>query len=421
MADLGFQLKTHLYNMVTNNLAWEYMDQIEAWKLYIENVVDAAKGAADAHTTTLQQANAEIQEAREKAFATFMFILNMFALPAVYWFGAALKIKWGPKYTATTRTVMERKLVLINNRYFARFKMIPKNEFVAANPVADSVLGDVGKAVGGFLVDLTKKNLAPPAQPFKRPDTKLIQGSNEWQSFRTGLMTTLYEGQQFGQQQIRTIANSIENNAVSVGQALVDRLFREQPYLKTLKGLDGDNQRYLAGAAMINKQLNDSRKGWADQWFYYGNDAPELKPDIDVLMERQFWATWLLEEEPGVREERPQSGRARWELPPVTVMTGKTGFLGTKAVQDRLLRLGAPMYLPTPRPTSAADPDLVGAVSEIGEGYKGEGKMQAGVDHLMSWAKTNIPNLGPLDFGVPRSNLVSIEQYTGKFVGKYQH
>ena len=93
-----------------------------------------------------------------------------------------------------------------------------------------------------------------------------------------------------------------------VGQALVDRVFREQPHLKTLKGLDGDNQRYLAGAAMINKQLNDSRKGWADQWFYYGNDPPELKPDLDVLMERQFWATWLLKEEPGVRERTASIG-----------------------------------------------------------------------------------------------------------------
>src|SRR5690348_4157741 len=100
MADLPLRLKTHLYNMLTNNLTWEYMDQIERWKIYILDVVDAAKAAQDAQVETLRQAHAEVEEARQAALAGAMFMLSMFAGAAVSWLGAAIQIKWSPKLTA---------------------------------------------------------------------------------------------------------------------------------------------------------------------------------------------------------------------------------------------------------------------------------------------------------------------------------
>ena len=41
MRNLAGLLKDHLYNMIVNNLTWEYQDQIEKWKLYIAEVLFA--------------------------------------------------------------------------------------------------------------------------------------------------------------------------------------------------------------------------------------------------------------------------------------------------------------------------------------------------------------------------------------------
>src|SRR5260370_33095044 len=97
-ADLvAFKLKTHLNTMLRDNLMWEYSDQIEQWKVYLEKVVDAAKSAADAQEATLRAA----QEAKERAFAFAMGLLSMFAGFAVSWIGAAIAKRIAPKLTAS--------------------------------------------------------------------------------------------------------------------------------------------------------------------------------------------------------------------------------------------------------------------------------------------------------------------------------
>ncbi len=447
MPDLGFQLKTHLYNMLVNNLTWEYMDQIEAWKLYIEDVSDVAKSAMDSHTSTLQAANAELQSIQEKEFAMAMLLLNMFATTAIAWVGAAISVKYAPKLTTTTKTIVDQKLKLINDRYLAGFTAFrPTTTTVkVANPIADKMLGDMGKAAAGYVNGLLQKQLQPSAPAFKAPDDGFIQKTNDWQSFRTGMLTALYAQQQQGQQQIRGIANSVENNAVMVGQALVDRLFREQPTLKSLKGTDGDNKRYLAGAAMINKSLNDQRDKWADDWFYYGNDPPQLRWNEDILMERQLWAMWMVEEQiEVVKAVRGEAGFNRGVEMHVVRVKSKSGYLTTSAVRARLMYLGVPILpngtMPagmSKNPAAAIDNELFQAVDELDDAGDKTGKssgrietydvgdaedrLKRAVAHLLNWSKNHIPELGPMDYGVPRQNLTSIEQYTGKYGGSYQH
>jgi hypothetical protein len=428
MADLGFQLKTHLYNMLTNNLTWEYMDQIEKWKLYIENVADMAKSASDSEVDTLRQAAAEVQAAREAAFARAMFLINLIAIPAVSWLGAAVKLKWAPKLTATSRTVVDRQFLLLNNRYLNGFTSSSK-VVTTDNPMANQVLGDIGKAVGGFVVDLGQKNLKTSPQPFQAPDTGFVKGSNDWQSYRTGLMTALYDQQKFGRGQIRSIANAVENDAVAIGEGIVARLYKERPDLKQVTGANADSVRYLAGAQMINKMLNAAREIWANDWFYYGNDPPKLKGDMPLLMERELWALWVLD---NIVEDRfgPRHFMDGTNLPSYVSPSGGVGddfYILTKAVLSRLSYLAVPLSPTTWQALAAIDSKLKQAITEIDAASDtnteeaAEETILTGLGHLVGWAKGYVPELTPMDYGVPRGKLAPIETYTGLYAGDYQH
>lgn len=444
---LAFALKEHLYKMYTQNLTWEYMDQIEAWKLYIDNIADMVENVSKSQVDTLQEAHAEIEAAKAAAMAQAMFVLDLIAIPAVSWLSAAIKIKWAPKLTTESRLVAERNLDwgkrlagVVWKTEVTEISGVPFGTEPSPSPVANQVIGDIGKLGAGFIADLVRKPLKTSPHPFKPPDTKFVQNSNDWQSFRTGLKKTLYDQQQFGQGQIRSIADDIENDAIAVGQGLVDKLYKDQPKLKDLDGPNADDQRYQAGAAMINKELNARRADWAKDWLYYGNDPPDVKSSMKILMEREIWALWIVENILEGDYETVDGAKVPTLRPPDNE---NDWYVMTNAVLSRLRYLATPLSPSTWQALAAPDPKLYNAAREIQDPqnpdydpredptvnddpdvyspYWHANTIQKGLQDLLSWAKTHVPALRPLDYGVPRGNLTPIEVYTGKYAGNYQH
>ncbi|MGD0966599.1 MAG: hypothetical protein ABSA57_22260, partial [Candidatus Acidiferrales bacterium] len=162
----GYELKEYLLQLLTTNLITEYQDQIEAWKLYIEDVVDAANTASDTVKDTLVDANAEIQAAREQAYGMAMLVLSMVAGPAISWLGAMVKINWAPKITSAQRIETQTKEVWAMNALGAPYQTLISQAVSTKvkNDVANTVLGESTKGVASFLLGFGQAAVKPRSQ-----------------------------------------------------------------------------------------------------------------------------------------------------------------------------------------------------------------------------------------------------------------
>jgi len=417
-ADLAFRLKEHMMYLLVTKLSDEYNDQTENWKSYIDDVVDAVDSATKQVQGAFVDAKQELQAAQEQAFGYAMLILSMVAGPAVSWLGNAITLKLAPKFLVaapriqTTTKAIWRKSPLGGG--FTQF--IPEAVVATDMPVANAVLGEQFKSVAGWLGDLGMKQFKPNPVRGKPLNTRFVQGAFNWQSLKTGLNQELYNAQNNGRVAIETLRDSIEAD-VEFGEKLQARLFKEQPSLKNLKPPHDIPAQERAGQLMINKLLNDQRAVWAKQWFYYGNNPPVVKANLDVISEREIWAQWLLDQHVRVN---PYSN---------DYIASDSDYLMTEAVQGRLRT----MAMPNVFDIATYDTELVQAVADVedmeesGSGmprtYRPEWQRKArkAVRELVAWAKNRAPEIGPLDYGSPRTvSNVPIESYTSPYHGKYQ-
>jgi hypothetical protein len=401
----AMSLKNHFYRMLTNNVTWEFMDQIEAWKDFIDNLADAQLAAVKSVSTTLQAGGAEIEAEKQKAFALSMLVLNLVTGYALSWLGAMIQTRWAPVFGAETKTVVATKMITLKSamdkefggKYSSLLALpVRVTQKVDADPTLVQLSGDIGKSVAGLLIDFgLKAVMTPPPTP---PDTKFadISGANHWQSYKTGLTQALYDQQVQGQGNIRQIANAIEND-VQAGEKLAEALIKEQPNLLDASAVDQE----IAGQAMINKNINKMREGWANEWFYFGNDPPKVNVSMDEIFETEMWAAWILETDPHVAIV------TTWV--PMLMSDGNAGksystsdyelvngeLLTTDAVLQHLFDLQVPVPM---------------GLLNLKGNYK-EPKPEEIANFFKNWAKNHLPKLRPKDFGLPRLNPISIEQY----------
>lgn len=425
--DVAFRLKTDLIELLTTNLIAEYQDQIEVWKLYIEDVVDAANAASDKVKDTLVDANAELQAAREQAYGLAMLLLGMVAGPAISWLGAMVKVNWAPKITTTERIEMQTREVWTTNSLGKQYQyFISQPVFIKVrNDVANQLLGDLTKSGGSFLSGLVQSVLKPNAQTV--PDLKTNFSALSWESFRTGLMRSLYDAQVAAKSQIMDLANAVRNDA-GFGDKILARLFKEHPNLKSHPA-----EQERQGMIMIRRMLNDQRNNWAgtDRWFYYGNNPPNLKPDLNTRYEREIWAQWIRGQ--NIRLDTRLAGGAKDYFDVRYVVKNDSGFFMTQAVQGELRRMALPNFYDMHTWDSELNAALVGVEDVDDERVKDaittrerteyEAQRKAAQDALqrvLNWAANYRP-VGPLDYGTPRQlPLPPIEQYTGRFNNNYK-
>jgi hypothetical protein len=413
-ADLAFRLKEHMIYLLTKKLSDEYNDQTERWKKYIDDVTDAVDSATKHVQEAFVDAKAERQAAQEQAFGYAMLIFSMVAGPAVSWLGNAIKLKYAAKFlVAAPRIKMVTKVTWNRSPLGKEFmQFIPEGVVATDMPVANAVLGDASKSLAGWLADQGMKQLKPSQVGGVPLNTKFVQTSFSWQSLKTGLNQELYNAQNNGRVAIETLADSVEAD-VEFGEKLQARLFKEQPNLKTLKPPHNIPQQERAGQLMINKLLNDQRNVWAKQWFYYGNNPPVVKANLDVISEREIWAQWLLDQ-----HVRLQPG-GNYHV------ASDSDYLMTEAVQSRLRYIA----MPNAFDIKTYDTELLQAVVDTEE-IEGTGmprtsihpwamKAKKAVSELVTWANTHVPEIGPLDYG-RRRTLGPIESYTSPYHGNYK-
>jgi hypothetical protein len=419
----GFELKEYLLQLLTTNLITEYQDQIEAWKLYIEDVVDAANSASDKVKDTLVDANAELQAAREQAYGIAMLLLSMVAGPAISWLGAMVKLNWAPKITSVERIEMQTKEIWTMNSLGKQYQVFISQpvSIKVKNDVVNQILGDVTKSATGFVFGLGQTALKPKGQT--APDLKTNFSTLSWESFRTGLLRSLYDAQGAAKSQIMDLANTVRED-VGFGDKILARLFREQPNLEKRPAKEQEQ----AGMRMIAKMLNDLRNGWAgtDRWFYFGNDPPRLNPDLNINYEREIWAQWIRGQ--NIKLDSRLAGGSKYSYDVRYVVKSDSGFFMTKAVQGELRQMAMPHLFDMSTWDSELNAALLGVEDvddeqvddAITDRQKAEYDAQrktaeAAVRRMLKWAE-NFRPVGPLDYGTPRQiPLEPIEWYKGRY------
>lgn len=419
----GFELKEYLLQLLTTNLITEYQDQIEVWKLYIEDIVDAANAASDKVKDTLVDANAELQAAREQAYGIAMLLLSMVAGPAISWLGAMVKVNWAPKITSVERIETQTKEIWAMNslgKQYQTFFSQPVSIKVK-NDVVNQILGDMTKSAAGFVFGLGQTALKPKGQA--APDLKTNFSALSWESFRTGLMRSLYDAQGAAKSQIMELANSVREDA-GFGDKILAKLFEEQPFLKSRPAKEQEQ----AGMKMIAKMLNDLRNNWAgtERWFYFGNDPPRLKPDLNTIYEREIWAQWIRSQNIKLDKRLAGGGKDYYDVR--YVVKSDSGFFMTKAVQGELRAVAMPNLFETSTWDSELNAALRGVEDvddeqvddSITDRQKAEYEAQRkvaedAVARMLKWAE-NFRPVGPLDYGTPRTvPLEPIEWYKGRY------
>jgi hypothetical protein len=420
----GYELKEYLLQLLTTNLITEYQDQIEAWKLYIEDVVDAANTASDTVKDTLVDANAEIQAAREQAYGMAMLVLSMVAGPAISWLGAMVKINWAPKITSAQRIETQTKEVWAMNALGAPYQTLISQAVSTKvkNDVANTVLGESTKGVASFLLGFGQAAVKPRSQA--APELKTNFSALSWESFRTGLMRSLYDAQGAAKSQVMDLANTVREDA-GFGDKILARLFKEQ---SPLQG-KSDREQVQAGMKMIARMLNEARNNWAgtERWFYYGNDPPRIKSDLNINYEREIWAQWIRGQNIKLKQRQGSLG-SKYSNDLRLVVQNDSGFFMTKAVQNELRHVALPNVWDMHTWDTTLNSALLGVEEVDDERVKDsisdrqkaeyEAQMNAArdaVQKMLDWAENYRP-VGPLDYGTPRSMpLEPIEWYKGRY------
>jgi len=348
----------------------------------------------------------------------------MVAGPAISWLGAMVKINWAPKITSVQRIEMQTKEVWAVSPLGMEYQTIISQlaSTKVKNDVANQIMGDMTKSVASFVFGLGQTALKPKSQA--APELNTNFSALSWQSFRTGLMRALYDAQGAAKSQIMDLANTVREDA-GYGDKILARLFKEQSLLQG----KSDREQVQAGMKMIARMLNEARNNWAgtERWFYYGNDPPRIKSDLNINYEREIWAQWIRGQNIKLKQRQGSLG-SKYSNDLRLVVQNDSGFFMTKAVQNELRHVALPNVWDMHTWDTTLNSALLGVEEVDDERVKDsisdrqkaeyEAQMNAArdaVQKMLDWAENYRP-VGPLDYGTPRSMpLEPIEWYKGRY------
>jgi hypothetical protein len=384
--DLEFRLKTYMRNKLSDNILWEFTDQLEKWKLYIGDLADAHEAAVNEHTAVLKAANDRIAAERQRMFELSMLVLNVMAFPVMSWIGGAVQYRLAPKFTNATK---------VTESFGVGGYSIAST--LVEDKVSNKVFGDVAKELATIGTNLLKPAIANwtvRAMPRANPD--FAKTSQSWTSFKQGLAVQIYSQQVAAQSGVREIVNNIDQS-VEFGRALLTSLYKAKPQLKKA----GASVVEQEGQTFINRMLDERRKAWAAEWFYFGNDPPRVSQQTKTTVETQLWRFWMLEDQLDVKYEQ---GMGK-DVPATARYVSRSTLFFAPEILTKLVELNFPVmpFIASHYPTTN--------VTEGATSYKNGEPMKAAIEHLLGWGRTAAPQKGLLNYGTART-LGPVESYT---------
>lgn len=275
----AIELKQYTINLL-NNIEKEVTAQFDKWVKpkvgFVDLLCTAFGDAANDQVAVLK----DEQEEKRRAFERALFILNLCAIGATNWLGAAMELKLGPKiffeYEANLGAVLMPKFML---------KKI-HNEFKG------KIFGDMSKDLASLAVDLAGEHFNP-SDGYREPNPNNVIYAPNAATFGQKIYVEADVQQTFVTKTINRIAQNI-NNSPTFGQALVARVLKRFPQCTRLGRVGIVN----AGHALVNELFDMYRQNWAAQWYYYGYDPPSQPrwSNIRRHFERQIWAVWILQQ-----------------------------------------------------------------------------------------------------------------------------
>lgn len=282
---LEVELKNYAHDLVADHLKEEYDSQIRRkWKPYINRMVDAQTEALNRHKNVLNQVRELLEKEKQAAFGLAMLGLSFIAGPAISWVAGKIQYHWFPKFASR---VSQREVKASWGGIFVPLKIKDTDH----DKVWAKMFGDLGKQVVGLGIDKALKVVAPSSDSAQKALQSVATADQV--SFKTSLENALLAEADLTVKAIMSLALSILENP-SYGAECLERLRRLDARARDPRVTE--SQLELMAKEMIRNDLNNHRRKWANEWFYYGND-PGPTAGLAESIELEMWALWILNEQ----------------------------------------------------------------------------------------------------------------------------
>jgi hypothetical protein len=337
---LEHQLADFAYKHVDNALKQEYGNMIINWQIHVEKLIGYAKRAFQNHELILKA----IQEKmRQKQQADADFALLVFALisgPAISFVSGALQynvskrlFKGKPAPIPSAPPSIPPKPVAPNKprgekyiegrdgrpriapghreedevaRGYKHFKEVEKWEQSIktvpqpSRPGEDwtqtkaKVFGDFG---GSWLTFAQAMKINPaiqatvPSSSALDLEINLASNATDLISLETNLRNAMREGKKMGETAIANYAGAIQKDH-DYGRKWLQKL-KDDPWSKNAS----EQMLRVYGEKMIRDTIDEQRRKWATEWYYFGHTAAEPVESYAVnAIEVEIWRWWILRE-----------------------------------------------------------------------------------------------------------------------------
>ncbi len=143
----------------------------------------------------------------------------------------------------------------------------------------------------GIGIDSTLQVMKPHTISGKRAVESAAESGEV--SFKTRLENAMLSQAQLTSDAIMSVAMSIDENS-EYGAQFLERLRRRNPHARA--GKMSDPELEIVAKAMIQEDINEHRRKWANDWLYFGND-PGTTDGVAESIELEIWGLWILNEE----------------------------------------------------------------------------------------------------------------------------
>ncbi len=398
---LEVELKQFAHNLVADHVKYEYDRQILRWQRHINLMVDAQKEAFTRHQTVLDEARKQIEAERQAAFGMAMLALSFVTGPVLSWIAGKIQYNWLPKYTAKTQ---ERMVFLAEkgSMWGKQYHLFENNH----DKVWAKVFGDLGKQVTGLGIDKALNVVTPSSGT--AVNAVHVAATADETTFKSRLENAMLKEAERTSNAIMSLALSI-NLDFFYGAECLEKLRKLNPRVRA--GIVSELELELLAKTMITYDIDQLRKKWADDWFFYGND-PGTTAGVAESIEREMWALWILNED--FRAKRPPNTGPNYRVRRVEGAT-----FGGKGMPEPVVRRLADFGVIEARTAQQLHEQNMRRIEELrSRGTPAPAApIQIGYDvdtaseiaSLESWAKTHPVTLGAGHLNHRKRTLPSVE------------
>ena len=301
--NLHRELRSYAHQYITIETKQEYEQQLRAWNRYFNLVLDAEERALKKHEEALQKIK-EKQQAEAQIAALALSLVSGLALS---WLSGTVQYLITPRFASKYQTRVSQVVFKDRGPHSSGFFKNVQGDFrwiisseathsktmakmfgdASANIVQTTVTDPlISTATADSVTRDSKKSFSELTLPYN-PDIDVLA------SLRTKLQNTMSYETDYTVKTLMGLGQRVFDSE-NFGEFVMKKATERYNIPK-----DADEKtKEREGKKYIQEMLDNKRKEWSDDWFYYGWDPPVSSiEDMSRTIEREIWGLWILDQE----------------------------------------------------------------------------------------------------------------------------